>query len=168
LVGYEDVIPDEIRKSRAAIVIWTPASIKSEWVYSEATRARAQRKLIPVRTANVGLHDIPPPFDALHTEPIDGTAAILAAVTKLAGAGAEPEPTAPANGQATPRGAVPRRDYSDEDDLNTKMLRSVEYMEFYAKYGEGTIRIHTSNTEHSNEPKKPHKRGDAQRGGVER
>jgi hypothetical protein len=49
--------------ARAAIVIWDAASVKSEWVRSEASRARARRILIPVRAEGIRSHDIPPPFD---------------------------------------------------------------------------------------------------------
>ncbi len=56
----------ELSRAQAAIVIWTPDSVRSDWVYSEASRARARRMLIPVRDEKVTLEDIPPPFDALH------------------------------------------------------------------------------------------------------
>lgn len=49
-------------------MIWTPNSVNSDWVISEADRARAARKLVPLRLPAVAPHDIPPPFDRLHTE----------------------------------------------------------------------------------------------------
>ncbi len=51
--SYRQRIQDEIATARAAIVIWTPDSVASEFVISEASRAHAKRKLIQVRTADV-------------------------------------------------------------------------------------------------------------------
>lgn len=81
--NFGEVIMSELAQARAAIVIWDATSVKSEWVRSEASRARARRILIPVRTADVRSHDIPPPFDSLHTELLSNRAAIEAALAKL-------------------------------------------------------------------------------------
>jgi hypothetical protein len=81
--SFRDVIMSELAKARAAIVIWDAASVKSEWVCSEASRARARRILIPVRAHNIRSHDIPPPFDSLHTELLSNRAGIDAALAKL-------------------------------------------------------------------------------------
>src|SRR5712692_3713825 len=74
--NFREVIMSELAQARAAIVIWNATSVKSEWVCSEASRAHARRILIPVRVADVPSHDIPPPFDALHTELLSNRAAI--------------------------------------------------------------------------------------------
>jgi hypothetical protein len=47
----------ELRRARVVIVIWTPASIKSDWVRAEAGRAYADRKLIPVKLPELGYLD---------------------------------------------------------------------------------------------------------------
>jgi hypothetical protein len=47
--SFRDVIMSELAQARAAIVIWDAASVKSEWVCSEASRARARGILVPVR-----------------------------------------------------------------------------------------------------------------------
>jgi TIR domain len=77
---YRDAIVVELAKARAVIVIWSPASVRSDWVRSEAGRANADRKLIPVRTGGVDYKDIPPPFDVLHTEPAGNLDNLRAAV----------------------------------------------------------------------------------------
>ena len=77
--NFSDVIMAELAQARAAIVIWDAISVKSEWVRSEASRARARRILIPVRTEGIRSHDIPPPFDSLHTELLSNRSAINAA-----------------------------------------------------------------------------------------
>jgi hypothetical protein len=66
--SFRNVILSELEQARAAIVIWDTDSVKSEWVCSEASRARARGILVPVKTEGVRSHDIPPPFDSLHTE----------------------------------------------------------------------------------------------------
>jgi len=79
---FKDVILEKIAGARAAIVIWTKGSVKSEWVYSEATRAKAQGKLVPLRTADIAPHDVPPPFDATHTELVTSRTALIAGLAK--------------------------------------------------------------------------------------
>src|SRR5262245_56337616 len=81
--SFGEVILRELEQARAAIVIWDTASVRSEWVRSEASLARARRILIPVRAEGIRSHDIPPPFDSLHTEMLSNRAAIDAALAKL-------------------------------------------------------------------------------------
>src|SRR5215471_3851341 len=81
--SFGDVIVSELAQARAAIVIWDAASVKSEWVRSEASRARARRILIPVRSKDIRSHDMPPPFDSLHTELLSNRAAINTALARL-------------------------------------------------------------------------------------
>jgi hypothetical protein len=45
---YRDEIMKQLAAARAVITIWTPNSIKSDWVRAEAGAAKAQGKLIPV------------------------------------------------------------------------------------------------------------------------
>jgi hypothetical protein len=75
--SFRDVILSELAQARAAIVIWTASSVKSDWVISEANRARTRKILIPVREASLNPDDIPPPFDVLYTEDVSNRTAIL-------------------------------------------------------------------------------------------
>ncbi len=81
--SYRQRIQQEINSARAAIVIWTPDSITSEFVISEASRAHAQRKLIQVRTGDVEVKDIPPPFDVSHVALVDDRKSITGALRRL-------------------------------------------------------------------------------------
>jgi adenylate cyclase len=99
--NFGEVIMSELAQARAVIVVWDAASVKSEWVRSEASRARARRILIPVRAEGIRSHDIPPPFDSLHTELLSNRAGIDAALAKL---GIAPSATAPSG---TPAAAHP-------------------------------------------------------------
>src|SRR5262245_8442775 len=77
---FRNEIMTELGRARAVIVIWTDTSIKSDWVRSEAGRAQADRKLIPVKLAHLVYEDLPPPFDILHTENVGEEDKIKAAV----------------------------------------------------------------------------------------
>jgi hypothetical protein len=88
---YRDEIMKQLAAARAVITIWSPNSINSDWVRAEAGRAKADGKLIPVKTPEVGYADIPLPFGEMHTENVGSTALIRAAiVAQLAKPAAEP------------------------------------------------------------------------------
>jgi len=59
---FRNEIMTELGRARAVVVIWTDASIKSDWVRSEAGRAQADRKLIPVKLEHLTYKDLPPPL----------------------------------------------------------------------------------------------------------
>jgi hypothetical protein len=77
---YRDEIMKQLAAARAVIAIWTPNSIRSDWVRAEAGRAKAEGKLIPVKTPDVAYADIPLPFGEMHTENLDSSELIRAAV----------------------------------------------------------------------------------------
>ncbi len=77
---YRDEIMKQLAAARAVISIWTPNSIKSDWVRAEAGRAKADGKLIPVKTPDVAYADIPLPFGEMHTENVGSSDLIRAAV----------------------------------------------------------------------------------------
>jgi hypothetical protein len=77
---YRDVIMKELMAARAVICIWTERSVKSDWVRAEAGRAKAEGKLIPVKTSGLTYADIPLPFGEMHTEDLAATDLIQAAI----------------------------------------------------------------------------------------
>jgi hypothetical protein len=77
---YRDEIMKQLAAARAVITIWTENSVKSDWVRAEAGRAKAEGKLIPVKTPDVAYADIPLPFGEMHTENVGSTDLIRAAV----------------------------------------------------------------------------------------
>jgi hypothetical protein len=88
---FRKTIMLELGRASAAIVIWTKNSIDSDWVLSEAGRAHAERKLIPIKARDVRLTDIPPPFDNMHIEDVTRRDKLIAAViATLARAGTRP------------------------------------------------------------------------------
>ena len=62
--AYQEDIVTELNRAVAVVVVWSPGSVRSDWVYSEARRASDQDKLVQVRTEGVVIDDLPAPFDA--------------------------------------------------------------------------------------------------------
>ncbi|HEY2707093.1 MAG TPA: TIR domain-containing protein [Caulobacteraceae bacterium] len=60
---FASEIESELTAAKAALVIWSEHSTKSEWVLSEANRAREDRKLVQVVVDGARL---PMPFDQIH------------------------------------------------------------------------------------------------------
>jgi hypothetical protein len=77
---YRDEIMKQLALARAVITIWTPNSIRSDWVRAEAGTAKKEGKLIPVKTSDVAYADIPLPFGEMHTENLESSELIRAAV----------------------------------------------------------------------------------------
>lgn len=72
---FAGAIEEAIDKARCVIVLWSKASVRSEWVRDEADEAKGRRKLVPAR-----LDDVTPPlgFRAVHAAELigwDGSAA---------------------------------------------------------------------------------------------
>ena len=60
--AYSDVIEHELETARAVVVLWSKAAVESQWVRSEANRARELCKLVQGRIEHVRL---PMPFDQI-------------------------------------------------------------------------------------------------------
>src|SRR5262245_37490908 len=80
---YRDEIMKQLAAARAVITIWSPNSVRSDWVRAEAGRAKADGKLIPVKTSELTYADIPLPFGEMHTENVGSIDLIRAAVVAL-------------------------------------------------------------------------------------
>jgi len=104
--SFKDRIVAELNAAAAVIVIWSPASAQSDWVYSEASRAKDAGKLIQVRVGALNPADVPPPFDALHMPLVHDRKSILGALARLGvikGAAAESLAGVPDPGKYRPR-----------------------------------------------------------------
>jgi hypothetical protein len=77
------VIQEKIRAAKAVIVIWSPPSITSEWVYSEAKLAHDLKKLICVRTPDVSPADVPLPFNAYNLSLVSEREKIYESLARL-------------------------------------------------------------------------------------
>jgi hypothetical protein len=86
LVGgqkYRSKIKEELTKAKAAIVIWTPTSVESDWVIEEAEEAKESRKLIATRIDALDFRAIPLGFRGVHTEVVTAPERVLKALDKI-------------------------------------------------------------------------------------
>jgi adenylate cyclase len=67
--AYADVIEERLREARAVVVIWSADAAKSQWVRSEADRARAEHKLVQLTVDGAAL---PMPFDQVQCVDLAG------------------------------------------------------------------------------------------------
>ncbi len=59
---FADVIQEQIDQAKAVVVIWSGEAVKSQWVRSEANRARGHSKLVQLALDHAAL---PMPFDQI-------------------------------------------------------------------------------------------------------
>ena len=67
--AYADVIAERLATAKAVVVIWSAEAAKSEWVRSEAERARAEHKLVQLSVDGARL---PMPFDQTQCADLQG------------------------------------------------------------------------------------------------
>jgi len=61
--NFSRVIEEALGQARSAIVVWTRASVDSEWVFNEASEARKRGMLVPVL-----IDDVDPPLEFRHLQ----------------------------------------------------------------------------------------------------
>ncbi|HZZ87552.1 MAG TPA: TIR domain-containing protein, partial [Caulobacteraceae bacterium] len=67
--AYTDVIQERLSLAKAVVVVWSADGANSEWVRSEADRARADRKLVQL---TIDRSRLPMPFDQLQCADLTG------------------------------------------------------------------------------------------------
>ncbi|HEY2481796.1 MAG TPA: TIR domain-containing protein [Caulobacteraceae bacterium] len=67
--AYADVIEERLGQAKAVVVIWSVEAVKSQWVRSEAERARANDKLVQLTVDGCKL---PMPFDQVQCADLSG------------------------------------------------------------------------------------------------
>jgi adenylate cyclase len=67
--SFSEVIEERLKAAKAVIVIWSDEAVKSEWVQSEADRARAGRKLVQL---SIDGATPPMPFDRIQCADLRG------------------------------------------------------------------------------------------------
>jgi hypothetical protein len=86
LVGgatFRTQILEQLNAAPAVIVIWTPASVQSEFVLDEADHALASKKLIPLRVNDLSINSIPLGFRQLQTYLLGDRARLFGALRAL-------------------------------------------------------------------------------------
>ncbi len=66
---YADVIAERLHTASAVLVLWSEEAVRSEWVRSEAERARETRKLVQL---NLDGARLPMPFDTIECADLQG------------------------------------------------------------------------------------------------
>jgi len=67
--AYADVIEERLREAKAVVVIWSAEAVKSQWVQSEADKARESGKLVQL---NLDGAKLPMPFDRIQCADLAG------------------------------------------------------------------------------------------------
>jgi TIR domain-containing protein len=80
---FDDKIRSELMMAKAVVVIWTPASVKSDYVRMETGIGYAWNKLIPVRGPGLTIQDIPVAFQKLQTAEISDVERIVDALEEM-------------------------------------------------------------------------------------
>jgi hypothetical protein len=79
---FNDVIRQQLEDADAVVVIWTPESVRSQYVLMEAGIAYAWDKLITVRAPNLPVTDLPGPFAGLQTGLVTDIEGVLKALSE--------------------------------------------------------------------------------------
>ncbi len=67
--AYAEVIEERLKAAKAVVVVWSAEAAKSEWVQSEADRARTDRKLVQLTVDGTPL---PMPFGRIQCADLTG------------------------------------------------------------------------------------------------
>jgi hypothetical protein len=95
---FSPEITQALDDAKAVVVVWTQGAVISDWVYAEAVRAAAQRRVVTVRAADLDPSSIPLPFNVFHTCLVNDTRAVLDAIAKRLSGEASPLPAAVGEG----------------------------------------------------------------------
>jgi TolB-like protein len=96
--AYGGVIEEQLTAAKAVLVIWSADAVNSEWVLSEANRAREDHKLVQLAVDKTRL---PMPFDQIQCADLTGWRGdtnapgwrkVIASIADLAGATLAPSP----------------------------------------------------------------------------
>ncbi|MFZ1988649.1 MAG: TIR domain-containing protein [Alphaproteobacteria bacterium] len=74
--SYAEVIEERLKAAKAVVVIWSAEAVRSEWVQSEADRARNDRKLVQLTVDGAAP---PMPFDRIQCADLNGWSGDLTA-----------------------------------------------------------------------------------------
>src|SRR5262249_51494040 len=91
---FSPEITRALDEAKAVVVVWTAGAVASDWVYAEATRPTAQRRLVTTRSADLDPKQIPLPFNGFHTCLVEDAGAVLEAIEKRLSGESSPLPSA--------------------------------------------------------------------------
>ena len=91
---FSPVITRALDNAKVVVVIWTQGAVTSDWVYAEAVRGTAQRKIVTVRDPALDPDTIPLPFNVFHACEAHHNRAVLDGIAKVLAGEASPLPSA--------------------------------------------------------------------------
>jgi adenylate cyclase len=111
--SFSEVIEERLKAAKAVVVIWSAEAVKSEWVQSEADRARTDRKLVQLSVDGTPL---PMPFDRIQCADLTGWSGdidaagwkkVAGSIADLVGGGGQPAAApGPTPARATHRASI--------------------------------------------------------------
>ena len=126
--AYAEVIEEQLALAKAVVVIWSAEAIRSQWVRSEADRARGENKLVQLSVDGARL---PMPFDQIQCADLSGPAMahlhpnwakVLASLADLLGAApqasAAPRRTSHARATAPLLAVLPFDNLSNDAEMD--------------------------------------------------
>jgi hypothetical protein len=114
-----DVIDEQIESAKAVIVLWSPISVKSDWVRGEASTAHELKKLVPIKIQECKL---PINYRGIHTPEVYKKSELHKLAQMLTDKFKAPEPLT----QGTAREPAPKIEFTDKsadgfvEDLRTQ------------------------------------------------
>jgi hypothetical protein len=126
---FATVIDRELDDAKAVVVIWSPESVRSKWVRSEAAHADRLEKLVNTHTAELNdpASQIPKPFNQTHSVAAGEIHTIVAALDNLG------VPRSGGGGPAAPAG-VATDSVADGDDRLFDEVGKANTAEAYEYY----------------------------------
>lgn len=103
--AFAEVIEEHLRTAAAVLVIWSADAARSQWVRSEANRARELSKLVQIAVDDAPL---PMPFEQIHCANLTGWSGELDQAEWRKVVASLAELAEPSGGVAPPRAAKPR------------------------------------------------------------
>jgi ABC-type amino acid transport substrate-binding protein len=89
--SFRAEIDAQLDTCKATVIVWSPESVRSDWVLAEAEHARAQGKLVNAFAPDLDPAAIPKPFNQTHAVPLHDLPAVVAAIEALTGLQRKPD-----------------------------------------------------------------------------
>jgi formylglycine-generating enzyme required for sulfatase activity len=120
-------IDRQLDAAKAVIVVWSPESVRSKWVRSEAAHGDRQEKLVNTHTTELDpSRQIPKPFDQIHSVAIHNIRAIVGALDALQ--------VARSGGRPMPASGAQPTSVADADDRLFAEVQKADTAQAYAYY----------------------------------
>jgi len=118
-----DVIDEQIESAKAVIVLWSPISVKSDWVRDEASTAHELKKLVPIKIQECNL---PINYRGIHTPEVYKKSELHKLAQMLTDKFKAPQ----AFTQVTAREAAPKIEFTDKSASSFIAKLATQYVQY--------------------------------------